>query len=116
MLLSPGSKIRLLGPEDAFVARLNTLGTSGTGSASSQFVTYLGGSRADTGTGIAIDTDSNTYVSGETASSDFKTVNPFQAAPKGPQDAFAAKLGPNLNFTLSVSAPTSNSVNAGNQI
>ena len=62
----------LLGPEDAFVARLNTLGTSGAGSASSQFVTYLGGSGADTGTGIAIDTDSNTYVSGETASSDFE--------------------------------------------
>ena len=116
IIASNAIQTSLLGPEDAFVARLNTLGTSGTGSASSQFVTYLGGSGADTGTGIAIDTDSNTYVSGETASSDFKTVNPFQAALKGPQDAFAAKLGPNLNFTLSVSAPTSNSVNAGNQI
>lgn len=116
IIASSAIQTSLLGSSDAFVARINTLGTSGTGSASSQFVTYLGGSGADTGTGIAIDTDSNTYVSGETASSDFKTVNPFQSGLKGPQDAFAAKLGPNLNFTLSVAAPGSNSVNAGNQI
>jgi hypothetical protein len=103
----------LEGSKDAFVARLDTLGTT---SGTSQFVTYLGGTGVDTGTGIAIDSDTNTYVTGETTSADFKTVNPFQAALKGPQDVFAAQLGPSLNFTIDVSIPTSNSVNAGNQI
>jgi hypothetical protein len=100
------------GVTDAFVARLDTLGTT---ASTSQFVTFLGGSGADTGTSIAIDTDSNTYVTGETTSSDFPTVNPFQGTPKG-QDVFVSKLGPSLNFDLSVSSPTFNSVNAGNQI
>ena len=102
----------LLGPQNAFVARLDTTGTA----TSSQFVTYLGGSGTDTGTSITIDTDANTYVAGETTSTDFKTVNPFQAALKGQQNAFVAKLGPSLNFTITANPPSFNSVNAGNQI
>ncbi len=101
------------GVTDAFVARLDTTGT--TTSSTAQFVTFLGGTAADTGTGIVIDSDSNTYVTGETSSGDFPTVNPKQSALKGGQDVFASKLGPNLNFDVTVSAPTSNSVNAGNQ-
>jgi uncharacterized repeat protein (TIGR01451 family) len=101
------------GTQKAFVARLDTLGTT---ASTSQFVTLLGGSRAETGTGITIDTDSNTYVTGETTSSDFPKVSPFQAGLNGLQDIFVSKLGPTLNFTLTVSSPTANSVNAGNQI
>jgi hypothetical protein len=105
------------GLKDAFVARLDTLGTT---ASTSQFVTFLGGSGTDTGTSIAIDTDSNTYVTGETTSSDFPVMNPFQPHLNGLNpdipDVFAAKLGPSLNFTIDVSIPTSNSVNAGNQI
>ncbi|MGC2196720.1 MAG: SBBP repeat-containing protein [Terriglobales bacterium] len=103
----------LKGPKDAFVARLDTLGTTAT---TSQFVTFLGGSSTDTGTSIAIDTDSNSYVTGETTSSDFPTVDPKQSGLKGAQDVFVSKLGPSLNFDLTVASPTSNSVNAGNQI
>ncbi len=104
----------LKGPEDAFVARLDTLGTTAT---TSQFVTFLGGSGTDTGTSIAIDTDSNSYVTGETTSSDFPTTaNAKQPALKGAQDVFVSKLGPTLNFDLTVASPTANSVNAGNQI
>lgn len=102
------------GSQDAFVARLDTLGAT---SSTSQYVSFLGGSGVETGTGIAIDTDSNTYVTGETTSpTDFPTVNPYQSALKGPQDAFLAKLGPNLNFSLTVTPPSSNTTNAGNQI
>jgi Beta-propeller repeat len=101
------------GSQEAFVARLDTLGTTAT---TSQFVTLLGGSGSETGTGITIDTDSNTYVTGETTSTDFPTASPFQAGLKGPQDIYVSKLGPALNFTLTVSSPTANSVNAGNQI
>ena len=104
----------LKGPQDAFVARLDT--TSGGSTSGSQFVTYLGGSDIDTGTAIAIDNNSNTYVTGETKSADFPTVGPFQAALKGTQDIFAARLGPSLNFDLQVVSPSGNAVNAGNQI
>ncbi|HMK21311.1 MAG TPA: SBBP repeat-containing protein, partial [Terriglobales bacterium] len=104
----------LKGTQDAFVARLDT--TSGGNSSTSQFVTYLGGSGVDTGTGIAIDSDSNTLVTGETQSADFTTVNPFQAALKGTQDIFAARLGPNVNFDVQAPNLAGNTVNAGNQV
>jgi hypothetical protein len=101
------------GSEAAFVARLDTLGTT---ASTSQFVTLLSGSGSDTGTGITLDTDSNTYVTGETTSSNFPTASPFQATLKGSQDVFVSKLGPTLNFNLTVSSPTANSANAGNQL
>jgi Beta-propeller repeat/Domain of unknown function DUF11 len=107
----------LKGTQDAFGARLDTLGTSGTSTAS-QFVTYLGGSGVDIATGVALDTNTNTYITGTTTSSDFPLasgVTPFQGSLKGTQDAFIAKLGPSLNFGLTVN-PGSSSVNAGNQI
>jgi len=110
--ISQGTTLK--GPKDAFVARLDTLGTT-TGS-TSEFVTFLGGSGTDTGTGIALDTDSNTYVTGETTSTDFPTVNPKQSGLNGTQDVFVSKLGPSLNFDVTVAAPTNNSVNAGNQV
>jgi hypothetical protein len=103
----------LKGLQDAFVARLDTLGTT---ASTSEFATLLGGSGTETGTGITLDTDTNTYVTGETTSTDFPTAAPFQAALKGPQDVFVSKLGPTLNFTLTVSSPTANSANAGNQL
>ena len=108
----------LKGGQDAFVARIDTTAGGGPTSTTSQFVTYLGGTNLDTGTGIAIDNDSNTFVTGETKSGDFPPgqTAPFQATLKGTQDIFAAKLGPSLNFTLSVVTPGSNAVNAGNQI
>jgi hypothetical protein len=107
----------LKGTQDAFAARLDTLGTSGTGTAS-QFVSYLGGSGADVATGIALDTNTNTYITGTTTSTDFpfaSGVTPFQGSLKGAQDAFIAKLGPSLNFAVSPVNPPA-SVNAGNQV
>jgi hypothetical protein len=104
----------LKGPQDAFVARLDTLGAV---SSTSQYISYLGGSGSETGTGIAIDSDSNTYITGETTSpTDFPTANPYQGALKGAQDAFVTKLGPSLSFDVTANSPPSNSVNAGNQI
>jgi hypothetical protein len=108
----------LKGTQDAFVARLDTLGTTTT-TGNGQYISYLGGTGTETGTGVVIDSDSNVYVTGETTSTDFPTVNPFQASKKGGAgipDAYVTKLGPKLNFTVKGNAPTSNSVNAGNQI
>ena len=87
---------------DAFVAKINP---SLTGAASLTYFTYLGGSFADTGQGIAIDSAGNAYVTGSTVScpigSALCTTNfPVVGAvfqPKfggGNADAFVAKLDP----------------------
>jgi len=47
--------------------------------------------------GIAVDAEGSAYVTGETCSADFPTVNPFQASLSGPLpncDAFVTKLSP----------------------
>jgi hypothetical protein len=106
----------LKGTQDAFVARLDTLGTT---TGASQYVSFLGGGATETGTGVALDSDSNVYLTGETTSTDFPTKNPKQAAKSGGAgipDAFVTKLGPSLAFTVEGHPPGSNSVNAGNQI
>jgi len=108
----------LKGTQDAFVARLDTLGTTATAT-NGQYISYLGGTGTETGTGVVLDSDSNVYVTGETTSTDFPTANPFQATKKGGAgipDAYVTKLGPNLTFKVDAHAPSSNSVNAGNQI
>jgi len=56
------------------------------------YSTYLGGSGFDYGSGIAVDSAGNAYVTGQTYSTDFPTANPFQAARVGGPDAFVAKL------------------------
>jgi hypothetical protein len=106
----------LSGPQDAFAARLDTLtGSSSSGTTTNQFVTYLGGSGTDSATGIALDSNTNAYITGVTNSTDFPRVAPYQGTLKGPQDAFLAKLSPKLAFTLMATQPGSTSVNAGNQ-
>ncbi len=60
------------------------------------YSTYLGGSGADAGYGIAVDTAGNAYVTGLTVSTDFPTVNAFQAANASPTygNAFVSKINP----------------------
>ncbi len=53
--------------------------------------TYLGGSDRDTGEGIAVDGDGNTFVTGTTWSSDFPTENSYQTD-QGNVDVFVTKL------------------------
>jgi hypothetical protein len=55
------------------------------------YSTYLGGEAWDEGTSIAIDSSGNTYVTGSTSSSDFPTLNPYQATNQG-GDVFVTKL------------------------
>jgi hypothetical protein len=56
------------------------------------YSTYLGGNSLDTGWAIAVDSVGNAYVTGDTYSSNFPTMNPLQAANGGGNDAFVAKL------------------------
>ncbi len=76
----------LIEGSDAFVAKLNTTGSA------LVYSTYLGGSPFDTGYGIAADSSGNAYVTGQTYSTDFPTVNPLQATLQGNSNAFVTKL------------------------
>src|SRR5262249_30731285 len=72
---------------DAFVAKLSAAGDA------LVYSTYLGGSDADTGDGIAVDGAGNAYITGSTDSSDFPaTPGAFQAGLRGFSDAYVAKL------------------------
>jgi cysteine-rich repeat protein len=77
----------LAGAEDAFVAKLSPQG-------SLAYSTYLGGSLADAGHGIAVDGSGSAYVVGETDATDFPTVNALQGSSAGGYDGFVAKLSP----------------------
>ncbi|MGD0222420.1 MAG: SBBP repeat-containing protein [Terriglobia bacterium] len=76
------------GDWDVFVTKLNSAGSA------LAYSTYLGGSRDEYGYGIAVDRAGNAYVTGRTASTDFPTANPLQAANAGGYDAFVAKILP----------------------
>ena len=56
------------------------------------YSTYLGGSATDFAYAIAVDGSGSAYVTGQTDSVDFPTVNPFQASYAGAQDSFLTKL------------------------
>ncbi len=76
------------GSGDAFLTKLNA---SGSGLV---YSTYLGGNGIDQGNGIALDPAGNAYVVGTTNSTNFPTVNPFQAGKGAQDDAFVAKINP----------------------
>jgi hypothetical protein len=58
------------------------------------YSTYLGGSGADVGYGIAVDRDGYAYVTGTTGSRDFPTVGGSRSGLGGDNDAFVVKLDP----------------------
>lgn len=79
---------------DAFVAKLSPMG-------SLVWSTYLGGSKSDSASGVAVDQRGNVYLAGSTDSPDFPTFHPLQAAKvpttttfRGDSDAFLTKLSP----------------------
>ena len=76
---SPGS--------NAFVARINAAGTA------LDYSTYLGGTTGDSGTGIAVDSTFNAYVTGSAGSPDFPTTpGAYQPTLRGSSAAFVTKF------------------------
>jgi hypothetical protein len=83
------------GSSDGFVTKLNPQGSA------LLFSTFVGGSGLSIGGGgrsgdavfaLALDPSGNAYVTGTVSSTDFPTVNPFQARPAGFEDAFVTKV------------------------
>lgn len=75
------------GSIDAFVAQLDQAG------ATIPFATYLGGGGNDTGTGVAVDSLSNIYLTGHTASPNFPVFpNAYQSSASSGQNAFFATI------------------------
>lgn len=77
---------------NVFVTKLNSSGTA------LVYSTYIGGNYGDGGNAIAVDSGGNAYVTGDTSSSNFPVVSPFQSTSGGPTipgfpgDAFVLKL------------------------
>src|SRR5208282_1712902 len=87
-----------------YVSELNWSGSA----LSLVYSTYLGGSVNDVGNGIAVDPSGNTYVTGQTYSTDFPTMNPYQANNAGSADAFVAEISPSPGNTPTGSNVTVN--------
>jgi hypothetical protein len=73
--------------DDAFVVKYESSGSQ------VSYSTYLGGSGDDIAYGIAVDSQGNAYVTGETASSNFPTAGSLNSY-SGGTDAFIAVLNP----------------------
>jgi uncharacterized repeat protein (TIGR01451 family) len=101
-----------LGGVDAFVARLDTTGSV----PAVNFLSRLGGTGTDHGTGIALDTSLVTYLAGDTSSADFPTAGgPVQATLQGTSDAFVSSLGASSDLS-NKEVPSVTSVGVGNPV
>ncbi len=83
---------------DAFLTKINPAGTAFV------YSTCLGGSAYDNGSGVAVDSAGNAYVTGYTSSSDFPTMDPLQQAIGGGIDAFVSKIDPVTATTTTLSS------------
>ncbi len=108
----------LNGNADTFVAKLNAAGSA------LAYATYLGGSEAEVGEGIALDEDGNAYISGTTYSTDFPTTpGAFDTtfgsgcSPSSPcPDAFVVKLnatGAALSYSTYLGGANGSDVGGG---
>jgi hypothetical protein len=74
------------GTSDAFVMKVDSAGNT-------NYLTYLGGSGVDQGSGIAVDSGGNAFITGYTASSNFPTTaGAYQAGYGNSGDAFITKF------------------------
>jgi hypothetical protein len=74
------------GGYDAFLTKFNLAGSG------LVYSTYLGGSGTDIGYGVAVDQGGSAYLTGQTNSGNYPTLNPFQATNHGGYDLFVTKL------------------------
>jgi hypothetical protein len=84
--IAPEPDLAEYGPGDPFVATFDPTGAM-------LFGSYLGGSGADAGLGIALDSRGDVYVAGGTRSTDLETVAAYQNANAGEYDIFVVRIG-----------------------
>ncbi len=78
---------------------------------------YLGGSGNDYGYGIAVDSQTNVYITGTTASANFPVFNDQgQTSLRGASDAFLAKIGGTVLMPVITTQPTNQAVAAGTSV
>ncbi len=90
---------------DAFVLKLNARGND------LVYSGFLGGTREDTGTGIAVDQEGQAYVVGETSSANFPTADPLYRFGQAPTEAFVSKVsqsGARLVYSTALTGTTTN--------
>jgi hypothetical protein len=90
--------------DNAFLAKINP---NLSGAASLVYCTYLGGNSAfsfgDVGTGVAVDSSGNAYLTGFTSSANFPTTpGAYQTSLLGLQNVFVAKFNPSLSGSASL--------------
>jgi len=76
------------GTQNAFVAEIDPTGTT------MLYVTYFGGSGADSGNGIAVDSSGDAFIVGTTSSPNFPVNNALYGQTNSINDVFVSELGP----------------------
>ncbi len=87
---------------NVFLTKLNPQGTA------LSYSTYFGGSGADAGSRVALDSSTAAYVTGTTTSTNLPTFTPYQATCAGcpsESDAFAFKVSTSSELNISASGP-----------
>jgi YHS domain-containing protein len=74
------------GSADVFIAKLSSVGDS------LFYSTYLGGSSSDRGYSIDVDESGIAFITGDSHSADFPTVNPYDGSLDGVTDIFISKI------------------------
>ncbi len=96
------------GQQDGFVAKFGPTGTFLYGS-------YLGGTGSDFISAVAVDSVGNIFVAGQTFSTDFPKISPYQTTLKGSSDGFLTKIaadGASLLFSTYLGGTNNDAVNA----
>lgn len=81
---------KLSGQQNGFIAGVSPAGAL-------IYSTLIGGEKTDFVFGNTVDSQGNVYIVGQTTSTKFPMVNPFQAAIASGADGFVAKLNPALS-------------------
>lgn len=100
------------GAQDAFVTAFSSTGTV-------LYSTYLGGSGNDIASAVAVDSSSNVYITGDTASTNFPTSNAFQSTRAGNEDGFVTKInstGSAIVYSTYLGGSSTSSVEGGSDI
>jgi hypothetical protein len=93
------------GSSDAFVVKLNAAGDD------LLFSTFIGGTGDDFGYSIAVDASGNSYITGETSSNDFPTVNAYDDTYNGSSDIFVVKFSTDIfSPTITLTSPNNDTI------